>query len=145
MRSWKFSKSLCSLTFFRKGSRVLIPKFDSSLSRDANSTVSRLKCGAGTVLPMNLCGSWRTPPCFFLSVKTWVFVDVNQLFPWFSQSLWQRRSPRRWMKGEEISNDDSVFKYFIKIIIIIINNDNLILILRAFHEMIKRALHDFYL
>ena len=25
------------------------------------------------------------------------------------------------------------------------NNNNLILILRAFHEMIKRALHDFYL
>ena len=25
------------------------------------------------------------------------------------------------------------------------NDDNLILILRAFHEMIKRALHDFYL
>ena len=30
-------------------------------------------------------------------------------------------------------------------IIIIINNNNLILILRAFHEMIKRALHDLYL
>ena len=25
------------------------------------------------------------------------------------------------------------------------NNNNLVLILRAFHEMIKRALHDFYL
>ena len=25
------------------------------------------------------------------------------------------------------------------------NNNNLTLILRAFHEMIKRALHDFYL
>ena len=25
------------------------------------------------------------------------------------------------------------------------NNNNLILIMRAFHEMIKRALHDFYL
>ena len=25
------------------------------------------------------------------------------------------------------------------------NNNNLILILRAFHKMIKRALHDFYL
>ena len=25
------------------------------------------------------------------------------------------------------------------------NNNDLILILRAFHEMIKRALHDFYL
>ena len=31
------------------------------------------------------------------------------------------------------------------IIIIIIIINNLILILRAFHEMIKRALHDFYL
>ena len=31
------------------------------------------------------------------------------------------------------------------IIIIINNNNNLILILRAFHEMIKRVLHDFYL
>ena len=31
------------------------------------------------------------------------------------------------------------------LLIIIINNNNLILILRAFHEMIKRALHDFYL
>ena len=29
--------------------------------------------------------------------------------------------------------------------IIIIINNNLILILRAFNEMIKRALHDFYL
>ena len=48
--------------FFGKGSSVLIPGFDSFLLRDANSTVSRLKWGAVTVLPMNLCGSWRTPP-----------------------------------------------------------------------------------
>ena len=34
-----------------------------SLSRgNANSTVSRLKCSIATILPMNLCGSWRTPP-----------------------------------------------------------------------------------
>ena len=34
----------------------------------------------------------------FLSVETWVFVDVNQLFPWFSHALWQRRFPHhRWM------------------------------------------------
>ena len=47
MRSWKFSKSLSSVMFLRKGSSVLIPGFDS--------------CTA-TILPMNLCGSWRTPP-----------------------------------------------------------------------------------
>ena len=40
MRSWKFSKSFSSVMFFRKGSSVLILGFDSSLSRDANSTVS---------------------------------------------------------------------------------------------------------
>ena len=60
MRSWKFSKSLY----------VLIPGFDSSLSRDANSTVSRLKWGTATVLPMNLCGSWRTPPALWVSPAT---------------------------------------------------------------------------
>ena len=32
-----------------------------------------------------------------------------------------------------------------QVVFIIIINNNLILILRAFHEMIKRALHDFYL
>ena len=48
--------------FFGKGSSVLIPGFDSFLLRDANSSVSRLKWGTVTVLPMNLCGSWRTPP-----------------------------------------------------------------------------------
>ena len=32
---------------------------------------------------------------FFLSVETRVFVDVNQLFPWFSHALWQRRFPHR--------------------------------------------------
>ena len=62
MRSWKFSKSLSSVMFFGKGSSVLIPGFDSFLLRDANSTVSRLKWGTVTVLPMNLCGPWRTPP-----------------------------------------------------------------------------------
>ena len=46
--------------FFRKGISVLIPGFDSSLLRDANSTVSGLKWGTVTVLPMNRCGSWRT-------------------------------------------------------------------------------------
>ena len=51
MRSWKFSKSFSSVMFFRKGSSVLIPGFDSSLSRDANSTVSQLKWGTTTVLP----------------------------------------------------------------------------------------------
>ena len=59
MRSWKFSKSLSSVMFFRKGSSVLIPGFDSSPSRpchDWNEAQS-------TVLPMNpSCGSWRTPP-----------------------------------------------------------------------------------
>ena len=61
MKSWKFSKSLSSVMFFRKGSNVLIPRFDSSLSRDVNSTVSRLKWGTATILPMNLCRSWCTP------------------------------------------------------------------------------------
>ena len=62
MRSWKFSISFSSVMFFAKGSSVLIPEFDSSLSRDANSTASQLKWGTATVLPRNLCGSWRTPP-----------------------------------------------------------------------------------
>ena len=70
MRSWKFSKSLSSVMIFGKGSSVLIPGFDSLLSRDANSTVSRLKWGTVTVLPVNLCGSWRTPPGFGLSQVT---------------------------------------------------------------------------
>ena len=50
MRSWKFSKSLSSVMFLRKGISVLIPGFDSSPLRDANSTVSRLKWGARTPL-----------------------------------------------------------------------------------------------
>ena len=37
----------------------------------------------------------------FLSVETCVFVDVNQLFPWFSHALWQRRFSCHWMKGED--------------------------------------------
>ena len=62
MRSWNFSKSLSCVMFFGKGNSVLIPGFASFLLRDANSSVSRLKWGTVTVLPMNLCGSWRTPP-----------------------------------------------------------------------------------
>ena len=42
--------------FFGKGSSVLIPGFDSLLLRDANSTVSLLKWGTVTVLPMNFVG-----------------------------------------------------------------------------------------
>ena len=38
----------------------------------------------------------------FLSVETCVFVDVDQLFPLFSQVLWQRRSSHHWMKGEDL-------------------------------------------
>ena len=56
--------------FFGKGSSVLIPGFDSFLLRDANSTVSRLKWGTVTVLPMNLCGAWRTPPDHLPSSST---------------------------------------------------------------------------
>ena len=48
MRSWKFSNSLSSVMFFRKESSVLIPGFDLSLSRDTNSTVSRLKWGTNS-------------------------------------------------------------------------------------------------
>ena len=63
--------------FFGKGSSVLIPGFDSFLLRDANSSVSRLKWGTVTVLPMNLCGSWRTPPgC------TGVVVHLTRWRPW---------------------------------------------------------------
>ena len=43
MRSWKFLKSLSSVMFFGNGSSVLIPWFDSSLLRDANSTVSWMR------------------------------------------------------------------------------------------------------
>ena len=56
---------------------------------------------------------------FFLPVETLVFMYVNQLFPWFSHTLWQKvlsslnegRSLTR-----IISNDDSIFNfiYFIK-------------------------------
>ena len=61
-QAWKFSKSLSSVMSFRKHSKILIPDFGTSLSRDAFSTASRLKWGTLTILPMNLCGSWRTPP-----------------------------------------------------------------------------------
>ena len=48
--------------FVSQGMSVLNPGFDSSLLRDANSTVSPLKWSTVTVLPMNLRGSSRTPP-----------------------------------------------------------------------------------
>ena len=48
-------------------------------------------------LPLTRALEWS-----FLSVETWVFVVVNQLFPWFSHVLSQRRFPRRWMKGEDL-------------------------------------------
>ena len=48
-------------------------------------------------LPLTRALEWS-----FLSVETWVFVVVNQPFPWFSHVLSQRRFPRRWMKGEDL-------------------------------------------
>ena len=33
---------------------------------------------------------------FFLSVETLVFVDVNQLFPWFSHALWEGSRVAEW-------------------------------------------------
>ena len=82
MRSWKFSKSLSSVMFFRKGMSVLIPGFDSSLLRDANSTVSRLKWRTVTVLPMNLRGSWRTPPGQILSISRRFLIGLEVHTSW---------------------------------------------------------------
>ena len=46
---------------------------------------------------------WHAPSKgFFLSVETWIVLDVNQLFPWFSYAPWQRGFPCRWMKGEDL-------------------------------------------
>ena len=39
------------------------------------------------------------------------FVDINQLFPWFSYALWQRRSPCRWMKSEDLQEKDAIGAY----------------------------------
>ena len=76
MRSWKFSKSLSSVMFLRKGISVLIPGFDSSPLRDANSTVSRLKWGARTPLT-------HRPLCCLshsrISVDPWVwFISLTR-------------------------------------------------------------------
>ena len=51
---------------------------------------------------------------FFLSVQSWVFVDVNQLFPWFSHAPMQtEKVPSSLNDGRRltriISNDDGVF------------------------------------
>ena len=58
---------------------------------------------------------------FFLSVETWVFVDINQLFPQFSHALWQSKVRSSLNEGRRLSRlpriisiDDSVFNYFIK-------------------------------
>ena len=48
-------------------------------------------------LPLTRALEWS-----FLSVETWVFVVVNQLFPRFSHVLSQRRFPPCWMKGEDL-------------------------------------------
>ena len=39
----------------------------------------------------------RSRIVFFLSIgETWVFVDVNQLFPWFSHALWEGSRVSEW-------------------------------------------------
>ena len=56
-----------------------------------------------------------SPRRVFLSVETWVFVDVNQLFPWFSLA---EKVPSSLNKAGRltriISHDDVVFNYFMK-------------------------------
>ena len=42
------------------------------------------------------------PWIFFFSVETWVFMDFNQPFLWFSHMLWQRGFLRHWIKGEDL-------------------------------------------
>ena len=93
MRFWNFSKSLSCVMFFGKGSSVLIPGFDSFLLRDANSSVSRLKWGRVTVLPMNLCGSWRTPPVSYPSQREIADGYGGGILQWVRykrQKLWNR-------------------------------------------------------
>ena len=58
---------------------------------------------------------------FFLSVETWVFVDINQLFPQFYHALWQSKVRSSLNEGRRLSRlpriisiDESVFNYFIK-------------------------------
>ena len=99
MRSWKFSKSLSSVMFFRKGSSVLTPGFDSSLSRDANSTVLRLKWGTATILPMNLCGSWRThlqSQSELYHVSRWYYTLVVYLIGQLRRDAFGRLSVKPW-------------------------------------------------
>ena len=71
MRSWKFSNSLSSVMFFRKESSVLIPGFDLSLSRDTNSTVSRLKWGTN---------SFTHEPLWVVTHTAWFTKSVDSKF-----------------------------------------------------------------
>ena len=36
---------------------------------------------------------------------------VNQLFPWFSHELWQRRFPHHWMKGKDFIGDELLLNF----------------------------------
>ena len=85
--------------FFRKGSSVLTPGFDSSLSRDANSTVLRLKWGTATILPMNLCGSWRThlqSQSELYHVRRWYYTLVVYLIGQLRRDAFGRLSVKPW-------------------------------------------------
>ena len=72
-------------------------------------------------MSLSLTTNKRPRRIFFLSVETWVFVDVNQLFPLFSHTLWQSKvlsslNERRRLSrlSRIISNDDGVLNDFIK-------------------------------
>ena len=85
--------------FFRKGSSVLIHVFDSSLSRDANSTVSRLKWGTAIILPMNLWGSWRTylqSQSELYHVSRWYYTLVINLTGQLCRDGFGRLSVKPW-------------------------------------------------
>ena len=68
------------------------------------------------MLNSSYCTQYRFQPLALtraLAVETWVFVNVNQPFPWFSHALRQRREGRRLTRI--ILNDTGVFNfYFIK-------------------------------
>ena len=88
--------------------KILKPSFlygssvwSSTRKANLNSIFRLQKRAAGVILntPFNSQDSWtclihlqRLPLThslegYFLSVETWVFVDVNQLFPWVSHAL----------------------------------------------------------
>ena len=84
----------------------MIPKMDWKWSWTANNSHCRRQVIPWKVEEWNGFQAWmmnvlrtlqrlpltRALEGIFLSVETWVFVDVNQLFPWFSHALWREGS-----------------------------------------------------